>query len=109
MSRWPLLFCCVSVLAGLIYSEPIRSPNAVGLGGACSTDRDCQVGLDCGYVPGVLEAQCTASCNTAAACQDRFGRESMCLGADLCTRTCQHDTDCPDVTGCNAYGWCERP
>ncbi|MDD9932643.1 MAG: hypothetical protein OXT09_03525 [Myxococcales bacterium] len=107
MSRWLLLSCCVLVLAALAYAEPTRSPTASGLGGSCATDRDCQLGLECAYVAGVIEAQCTASCNATPACQERFGTQSLCLGADLCTRTCEQDTDCPSDTACNTYGWCE--
>jgi hypothetical protein len=58
-------------------------------------------------VDGVMAGQCAASCNSGASCQERFGDESMCLGADICARSCEDRSDCPEGNVCNAYGWCE--
>jgi hypothetical protein len=95
MSRWLLLSCCLLVLAAIGYAEPRRLPNAHPLGGACVGDRQCQLGLYCKYVPQVMDGQCTASCSSTPACQEYFGTESVCLGADVCARTCKADSDCP--------------
>ncbi|MGD8863683.1 MAG: hypothetical protein PVI30_26950 [Myxococcales bacterium] len=108
MNRWLLLSSCVLVLVAVFHAEPSSRPAGAGpLGAVCTTDRDCQHGLECTYVPGVMEAQCSASCNATDSCQERFGSQSMCLGADLCARSCGQDADCPDGIACNAYGWCE--
>jgi len=107
MSRWLLVSCCVLVLSAIAYIEPTRAHDAKPLGGHCDSDRDCQLGLDCMFVAGVIEGQCSATCNSTASCQERFGSESMCLGADVCTRTCGNDAGCAAGGSCNAYGWCE--
>ena len=109
MSRWLLLASCLLVLGAIFYMEPRRMPNAQMLGGACLSDRNCQLGLACTYVPGVMEGQCAAACNSTASCQERFGTESLCLGADVCARTCKLASDCPSGDRCNDYGWCETP
>ena len=109
MSRWLLLVCCVSVLGAVSSFETTRAPDAQPLGGPCVRDHECQLGLSCVFTPGVMEGQCTASCNETAACTERFGSKSMCLGADLCARTCHGDADCAQGSRCNAYGWCEAP
>jgi hypothetical protein len=108
MSRWLLVSCCLMVLGAVAHIGPTRAADARPLGGVCGSDRDCQYGLSCASETGVMERQCSAVCNVAAACQDSFGAESMCLGADLCARTCADDAGCPSGTSCNAYGWCER-
>ncbi len=108
MSRWLLLFCCLGVLGAVAYINPTRAHDARPLGGACGADRDCQVGLVCTTEPGVLEGQCSATCNATVSCQDRFGAQSVCLGVDLCARTCMTDADCPSGSGCNVYNWCEQ-
>ena len=107
MSRWLLLICCVSVLGAITAIEPTRAVNARALGDACAIDRDCQRGLSCVYAPDVMEGQCAASCNDTASCHERFGTESVCLGADLCARTCAGDADCTHGSRCNQYNWCE--
>jgi hypothetical protein len=107
MSRWLLLTCCLSVLGAITAIQPTRPAGARALGGACAIDRDCQLGLSCVFVPEVMEGQCATSCNDTEACQEQFGSESMCLGADLCARTCKEDKDCAAGSRCNQYGWCE--
>ena len=107
MNRWLLMFCCLLVLSALAQAEPTRGPSAKGLGGDCAIDRDCQLRLECGYVDGVIEGQCTASCNATAACQEQFGAHSLCLGADLCARACSGNANCPARSACNSHGWCE--
>jgi len=107
MSRWLFGSLCALCLFALTTVEPTRAATAADLGGTCSTDRDCQVGLQCTYVEGVMAGQCAASCNATPACQQRFGEASVCLGADVCARTCDGVKDCPGVDVCNAYGWCE--
>lgn len=109
MSRWLLPSCCLLVLGAITYMEPRRAPNAHPLGGACISDRQCQLGLSCSYVPQVMEGQCAAPCNSTPACQEHFGSESVCLGADVCARTCRTGTDCPSSGRCNSFGWCESP
>jgi hypothetical protein len=106
MSRWFLFACCLFALAALSYGEPARAPDALSLGGACARDRECQVGLTCTFEPGVIDGQCTAACNSSASCQERFGAQSVCLGADLCARTCTYNADCGGGF-CNIYSWCE--
>jgi hypothetical protein len=107
MSRWLLLSCCLLVLTAVAYIEPTRAHDARPLGGQCASDRDCQLGLMCAHETGVIEGQCSAVCNSTPACQERFGSESMCLGADVCARTCGNDDGCSHGGSCNAYGWCE--
>ena len=107
MSRWLFLSLCCLCLFAISAAPPARSATAHPLGGSCATDRDCQTDLSCTYVDGVMAGQCAASCNSAASCQERFGDESMCLGADVCARTCDGPSDCPDGNVCNLYGWCE--
>ena len=108
MSRWLFAALCALSAAAFGFVEPVRLPNARGLSGLCAHDRDCQFGLRCTFVPGVLEGQCSASCNSTAACQEHFGEASLCLGADICTRACTAPQSCPSGTTCNAYGWCEE-
>lgn len=108
MGRWLVLACSVLVLSAVTHLQSVRSPTAVALSGACVTDRDCQNDLSCTFQPGVMEGQCAASCNASESCQERFGTESVCLGADLCARTCELQADCPSGAVCNLYGWCER-
>lgn len=107
MSRWLLLSLSVLILGTVAHLGAVRSPTAQPLGGSCVSDRDCQMDLECANVVGVIEGQCSASCNSSESCTDRFG-DSMCLGADLCARNCDESNPCPDGITCNAYGWCER-
>ena len=107
MSRWFLVSCCLVVLTAVAYIGPTRAHDARPLGGQCGSDRDCQLGLSCTHVNGVMDGQCSASCNATPSCQERFGSESMCLGADVCARTCGNDQGCPHGSSCNAYGWCD--
>lgn len=107
MSRWFLMSCCLLVLTAVAQIGPTRAHDAKPLGGRCASDRDCQLGLACLSRDGVIEGQCSATCNATLSCQDRFGTASMCLGADVCARTCGNDAGCPSDSGCNAYGWCE--
>jgi hypothetical protein len=107
MSRWLLFACCFSVLGAIASIQPTRAANARPLGGHCVIDRDCQQGLSCAFTPDVMEGQCAAACNETSACQERFGKESVCLGADLCARTCKADAECATGSHCNVYGWCE--
>ena len=108
MSRWLLLCGALLVLLALTALEPSRAPNAGPLGAACETDGACQHRLECVDIGGVVEGQCAASCNSSASCQERFGRDSVCLGADVCARTCRLDVDCSGGARCNRWGWCER-
>jgi hypothetical protein len=107
MSRWLFLTLCCFCLVAISAAPPARSATARPLAGACATDRDCQTGLSCTYVEGVMAGQCAAACNSSASCQERFGDESVCLGADVCARTCSAASDCPEGNVCNLYGWCE--
>ena len=107
MSRWLLLACCIVVLSAVAHIGPTRAHDARELGGQCGSDRDCQPGLQCLFESGVLEGQCSASCNATASCQERFGAQSVCLGVDICARSCTKDADCPAQSGCNVYNWCE--
>jgi hypothetical protein len=107
MSRWLLLSCCVLVLAAVSNIEARRLPNARALGGQCLSDSECQTGLRCTHVTDVMDGQCAAPCNSTPWCQERFGSESLCLGADVCARTCKADADCAAGAHCNGYHWCE--
>jgi hypothetical protein len=95
------------VLTAVSKIEPRRQPDAEPLGGKCQTDLGCQIGLQCEHLSGVMNGQCAATCNAASSCQERFGSSSMCLGADLCARTCDTNADCPSGSLCNDYRWCE--
>ena len=109
MGRLLLLSSSVLVLAAVALIGPqSRAPHAHGLGGACDVTRDCVEGLRCVDSDGVIEGQCSAPCSDSSSCQNRFGAQAMCLGADLCARSCARTADCPSGTDCNVYGWCER-
>lgn len=109
MGRWFLLGACLVVVSALGFSDATRASQAKPLGGTCSSTYDCQKGTTCVEIEGVLNGQCSAACNGDEACHEPFGRASMCLGADVCARSCEQQSDCPEDTRCNAYGWCERP
>jgi hypothetical protein len=109
MGRWLSLSACLFVVGALTYSDATRAPDAKHLGGACSSTHECRKGTTCLELEGVMNGQCSAACNASDACQQRFGAGSICIGADVCARTCQTTSDCPASTACNAYGWCERP
>jgi hypothetical protein len=109
MGRWLLLSSCLFVVGALTYSDATRAPNAKQLGGACSSTHDCRKGTTCVEVAGVMSGQCSAACNATDACQQQFGTAALCLGADVCARTCEASSECPSGTACNSYGWCERP
>ena len=94
MSRWLFAACCVLSAAAFGFVEPSRSPSARSLGGNCANDRDCQLGLHCAFVEGVIAGQCTATCNSTPACQEHYGEQSLCLGADLCARACTSPQSC---------------
>ena len=95
------------LLAMLFLGQPRRGPAARPLGSPCAGDLECRVGMSCADLDGVLSGQCSATCNSDAACRDEFGDASMCIGADRCVRTCASDAECTEGTDCNAYGWCE--
>jgi hypothetical protein len=110
MGRWLLLSFSVFVLGAVtVVNDPARAPDARDLGGLCEDTHECRSGSRCVDAAGVIEGQCSATCSESISCQSQFGAKALCLGADLCARTCAHDTDCPDGTDCNLYGWCERP
>jgi hypothetical protein len=109
MGRWFLLTACLFVVSALTYSDASRARDAAQLGGACSSTHACQKGTTCMDVDGVFSGQCSAACNESSSCQQQFGAAAICLGADVCARTCQASSECPSGTQCNAYGWCERP
>jgi hypothetical protein len=110
MGRWFLVFGCLFVLGSLAYSDATRAraTDARTLGGSCQSTHECKAGTSCIELEGVLRGQCSVNCNSSAACQAQFGAASLCLGADVCARTCDAAADCPENTACNAYGWCER-
>jgi len=108
MGRWLLLSACLFVLGALTHHDATRAPDAKQLGGACSGTHDCRKGTTCLDVEGVMTGQCSTACNASEACQQQFGGDSICLGADVCARTCGAASDCPAETVCNPYGWCER-
>jgi hypothetical protein len=109
MGRWLLLSACLFVVGALTYNDVTRAPDAKYLGGACESTHECRKGTTCVDVDGVMSGQCSAPCNASAVCQRGFGNDAICVGADLCARTCQSSAQCPQGTRCNAYGWCERP
>ncbi len=111
MGRWLLLSFSVLALGAVavIQPDPARAPDARDLGGVCEETRECRSGSRCVDATGVMEGQCSATCSESISCQSQFGQKALCLGADLCARTCGTDGDCPAFTECNLYGWCERP
>lgn len=111
MGRWLLFSFSVLVLGavGFINKAPARAPDARGLGGVCEETRECRTGSRCVEHLGVMEGQCSATCSESLSCQSSFGGNALCLGADLCARTCADSSECPEGTECNTYGWCERP
>lgn len=112
MGRFLLLSSAVILLGALSLLDdpnPTRAPDARPLGGICEGTRECRLGTRCIDSDGVLAGQCSASCAANSACQQAFGLDTMCLGADLCARACDKPSDCPSGTICNDYGWCERP
>jgi len=112
MGRWLLLSSSLIVLGALYTidasSSTARAPDARTLGGTCDSTRDCRNRMQCVENVGVLDGQCSAACADTSACQQAFGVQALCLGADLCARACAGDGTCPNGTICNAYGWCER-
>jgi hypothetical protein len=109
MARWLLLGSCLLVIGAVTYSDATRAPDAQPLGGVCESTHECRKGTTCVETEGVVNGQCSASCNSNALCDAQFGSVSICLASDLCVRACQAADQCPDGTACNAYGWCERP
>ncbi|MDD9969663.1 MAG: hypothetical protein OXR73_25685 [Myxococcales bacterium] len=99
---------CLGILAASGQAKPARDADAAGLGGTCESSSACQEPLSCAFEAGVLEGQCSAVCNTDAACEDAFGGPALCVGADRCVRGCSATIPCPVGTGCNGFGWCER-
>ena len=109
MGRSFILCSSLLVLGALIALGPVsRAPGAHALGGSCNATRDCREGLSCVDRDGVIEGQCSAACSESSSCQTEFGAAALCLGADLCARSCARASDCPSGTDCNVYGWCER-
>jgi hypothetical protein len=109
MGRWLWLLISSLLLLGALSSiDPARAPDASSLGGTCESTRDCVEGTRCIHTEGAMDGQCSSGCSATQGCQEEFGQASLCLGADVCARTCAQATDCPDQTVCNMYGWCER-
>jgi hypothetical protein len=108
MGRWFFAAVCLVVVGALGFSDATRAEHPQPLGGICESTHDCQKGTTCQEIDGVLNGQCSASCNGDDACREPFGRDSLCLGADVCARSCEQNADCPEGTRCNAYRWCER-
>lgn len=110
MGRWLLVSSSLFVLGALTAVGPMsRAPDAETLGGNCEATFECREGLQCIDRSGVIEGQCSATCSESSSCQAEFGRAALCLGADLCARSCAGAADCPSGTACNVHGWCERP
>ena len=70
MSRWLFLLSCLGVLVALVQMEPSRSEATQPLGGPCESRAQCSVDLACADAEGALEGQCSARCNSDAACQE---------------------------------------
>lgn len=83
---------------------------AASLGAACDTSQDCPSGITCNTdtTDYIANKQCTTSCTTDATCHSMFGADSHCIGAGICVRECNTNADCPDLSICNGYGWCDR-
>ncbi len=81
-----------------------------GVGQPCETSADCEDGLNCHLdtTDYIAHKQCTASCFAEEECTDRFGDDTMCIGANICTLTCETDADCPEKSKCSEFGWCSR-
>jgi len=109
-ARWLLIgSLLLTTLVAVGYRDVNRAPDAKPLGAACESTHECRWATSCIEVEGVLRGQCSASCNENASCTEAFGGNSLCLGADVCARSCRSSAECPVQTRCNAYGWCERP
>ena len=112
MARWLLIgSCLLTTLVAVGYRDVQRqrAPDAKPLGAICENTHECRWGTSCMEVEGVMRGQCSASCNANVRCTESFGGNSLCLGADVCARTCRSSAECPSQMRCNASRWCARP
>jgi hypothetical protein len=81
-----------------------------GIGAPCESTTDCKAGLDCHFdtVNYIGHKQCTAACDLSNPCEDRFGSQTFCIGADICVQSCRDSADCPAKTVCSSNKWCKR-
>lgn len=107
--RWLYVGLTIAALLAAGVSHRLtRADSAEPLSASCTFDVDCRAGLTCTDVYGVMSGQCSLRCSSTESCRQRFGPRSLCIGADVCVRTCTRDADCPTGTRCNGYEWCER-
>lgn len=81
-----------------------------GIGRPCMEDDECESGQTCRVdtTNYVAHGQCTVTCDSGEACESAFGKETMCIGAEVCVARCLTDEDCPEQTECIDAGWCKR-
>jgi hypothetical protein len=84
-------------------------PPARGVSTPCSLDSDCAAPLSCHFdtTDYIADQQCTKTCNSDDECTS-LGKDSFCIGAQVCVHACKSDADCVAKTHCNDSGWCER-
>ncbi|HWZ91893.1 MAG TPA: hypothetical protein VNW92_23680 [Polyangiaceae bacterium] len=85
-------------------------PPARGVSTPCSLDTDCASPLSCHFdtTDYIADQQCTKTCNSDDECTSTLGKDSFCIGAQVCVHACKSDADCVAKTHCNDSGWCER-
>lgn len=76
------------------------------IGHICEADEDCSDGAYCDT--DFFSGQCTDRCTASDECKFLYGDFTFCIGAELCVAECARDEDCPERTGCNEVGWCQR-
>jgi hypothetical protein len=108
------LFAAASLLMVFVGCSSSDSGNSTPvLGDICTSSADCGGQMVChsDTTNYVANGQCTASteCSKDSQCSG-FGSAhgAMCIGANICVATCGVQSDCPNGTICNSYGWCER-
>jgi len=81
-----------------------------GIGRPCVEDDECESGQTCRVdtTNYIAHGQCTVSCDSSEACEGAFGKETMCIGAEICVALCLTNDDCPEQTECIDAGWCKR-
>lgn len=85
-------------------------PPPQGVSTPCETSDDCATGLSCHLSPEdyIAHRQCGKFCDTEEDCTTTLGKNSFCIGANVCVHACESDADCVEKTHCTSNGWCER-
>lgn len=81
-----------------------------GIGTPCESDSDCESLQYCHYDTQdyIGHGQCTFACDDSDTCKTNFGRDTFCIGANICVAECDFEDDCPEKTTCTDSGWCMR-